>query len=148
MEKQFNLEDMLWQWKQSCCQISHGKISGAAYYKVPPDTRFELLQILVGRIKDAGKPKEYFIPSSHKDTIIKACIPPEHCLDKQKYARVYSAVQNHLYMAIAEVYAENPKVTVEKKVEIFDPTTVKSSEPSVNEERHPEMAALLGYDDE
>ena len=100
-------------------------------------------------LKDSGKTEEYF-NNSVRDRIVEVCIPHEKSVNPQSYAMFKKGTQEHLRMAIAEIYSTMPKAPTREKAfsKEFDPSTIKDDTSLAKDVIDPEMAKLLGYDDE
>jgi hypothetical protein len=164
--KQFDLDDMIGQWKSDYGTLVSSRKWNAKYFQIPVNQRFELLTVLIKQIKDAGKEIEYFASNLNKDKIIEACIPHQKSVTPQAYGMFKKGTLDHLNMAIREVYCKKSDEELAKmksevgteSVNTSDPTEAKYDwanapifKPEPTEEEDvidPEMADLLGYNDE
>jgi hypothetical protein len=110
---------------------------------------------LVRAIRDVGKPKEYFANTTC-DKIVENLIPAEKSVKSaQAYAFWKKCTRDHLKMAVIEVYSAPLKEKEEEVVvpaeepfsKEFDRSKIKD-DMVTTDVVDPEMAALLGYDDE
>lgn len=149
MSQPFDLTRLLDNLKRIHGTLTRSKKWGSEYYLIPISERFNFLQILVQELKDSGKTEEYF-NNSVRDRIVEVCIPHEKSVNPQSYAMFKKGTQEHLRMAIAEIYSTMPKAPTREKAfsKEFDPSTIKDDTSLAKDVIDPEMAKLLGYDDE
>ena len=148
MSQPFDLTRLLDGLKRQYGELKHSKKWNSPYYRIDVSERFEFLKILVKAIKDAGKEEEYFT-NQRREEITEELIPYERSIDKTTRNLCRLGVLKDLRMAIADIYAgedEVPKAPKEKPFEKeFQP---KENGSDVQEVVDPEMAKLLGFDDE
>lgn len=151
MSQSFDLERIILHWKREYGTLTPSKKWKSEYYQIPINERFAALKILIMRIRDAGKPEEYFT-NSRKDEIIIHCIPHEKSVTPHSHKMFKKGTADHLNMAITDVYSEASAKEIKPKEKAFtkefDPTKVKYDGPLVEHVIDPEMAELLGYNDD
>jgi len=133
-------------------ELKYSLKHGSPFYSIAIPDRLDFFKILVQKIKDADKGEEYFT-NTRRDEIVGEMMSTEgyegHA-NKVKRNLCRLAILKDLRMAIAEIYAEEdevPKALREKPFQKeFEPK--KDNESDIKEVVDPDMAKLLGFDDE
>ena len=163
MDSSFNLKAIITNFLANDCPWVVAKKSGCLYPQIPIPRRKELITVLVLRIKEQGKPKDFFT-NSRRDEIVKEIIPPkESGLSPKSINGFKTCTRNMLDLVIELCYRENTAIKVpeelkeenevneKRNIKIFDPNRFKNredKEPPVEDVLDKEMAKLLGLDEE
>ena len=159
MDKPFNLKDIIKNFQAIHCVWKKGKKYGDWHPQVPISQRKELLTILVLKIKEQGKQKNFFT-NSRRDEIVEELTPP-----KRKEMKLYT--KKMLDWVIEICYDENSNIKFEdlelpksenkstieaqeeknqgQKTEFLNGDNQEEKEPPVEDVLDEEMAKLLGY---
>lgn len=165
MASPFNLKQIITNFQANYCTWVTAEKSGCQYPQVEIPKRKELITILVLKIKDCGKPKEFFTNST-RDEIVKEIIPPKESGLKPKTINGFKVCTRKMLDWVIELcYNEKSNITLKdaegavqesnkvdenKKsisIKLFDPDKFKNredKEPPVEDILDEEMAELLG----
>jgi len=150
----FNLEEQIEIWLQQYgVEATANNRHAASYFRIEVKYRFELLKVLVKKLRALGKEKEYFNTTT-KDKIVEAIIPVKGSVPTQTYNGFKLGAHKHLNSAITAVFSEEeiavredvsiPKTTETEKEperEIFVPKPVKEEKDYIFDD---DLSDILG----